>query len=33
MTKLLRETVMTMVHDAVMSGYQGQKKTKDRIWR
>jgi len=31
--KGLRETVMTMAHDAVMSGYQGQKKTKDRIWR
>jgi len=25
--------VMTMAHDAVMSGYQGRKKTKDRIWR
>jgi len=22
-----------MAHDAVMSGHQGQKKTKDRIWR
>ena len=31
--KGLRETVMTMAHDAVMSGHQGQKKTKDRIWR
>jgi len=29
--KGLRETVMTMAHDAVMSGHQGQKKTKDRI--
>jgi len=26
--KGLRETVMTMAHDAVMSGHQGQKKTK-----
>jgi len=24
--KGLRETVMTMVHDAMMSGHQGQKK-------
>jgi len=31
--KGLRGTVMTMAHDAVMSGHQGQKKTKDRIWR
>ena len=31
--KGLRETVMTMAHDAVVSGHQGQKKTKDRIWR
>jgi len=31
--KGLRETVMTMAHDAVISGHQGQKKTKDRIWR
>jgi len=31
--KALRERVMTMAHDAVMSGHQGQKKTKDRIWR
>jgi len=31
--KGLRETVMMMAHDAVMSGHQGQKKTKDRIWR
>jgi len=31
--KGLRETVMTMAHDAVMSVHQGQKKTKDRIWR
>jgi len=29
----LRETVMTMTHNAMMSGHQGQKKTKDRIWR
>jgi len=29
--KGLRETVMMMAHDAVMSGHQGQKKTKDRI--
>jgi len=29
----LRETVMTMAHDAVMSGHQGQKKTKDSICR
>jgi len=26
--KGLRETVMTLVHDAVMSGHQGQKKNK-----
>jgi len=26
--KGLRETVMTMAHDAVMSGYQGQKRRK-----
>jgi len=25
--------MMTMAHDAVMSGPEGQKKTKDRIWR
>ena len=31
--KGLRETVTTMAHDEVMSGHQGQKKTKDRIWR
>jgi len=31
--KELREMVMTMAYDAVMSGHQGQKKTKDRIWR
>jgi len=31
--KGLRETVMTMAHDAVTIGHQGQKKTKDRIWR
>jgi len=31
--KGLRETVMTMAHDAVMSGHPGQKKTKDRICR
>jgi len=31
--KGLREKVITMAHDAVMSGHQGQKKTKDRIWR
>ena len=30
--KGLREKVMTMAHDAVTSGHQGQKKTKDRIW-
>jgi len=29
----LTETVMTIAHDAVMSRHQGQKKTKDRIWR
>jgi len=31
--KGLREKVMTMAHDARMRGHQGQKKTKDRIWR
>ena len=31
--KGLRETVTTMAHDAVMCVHQGQKKTKDRIWR
>jgi len=31
--KGLRETVTTMAHDAVTSGHQGQKKTKDIIWR
>jgi len=30
--KRLRGTVMTMAHDAVMSGHQRQKKRKDRIW-
>jgi len=31
--KGLRDTVMTMAHDIVMSGHQGQKNTKDGIWR
>jgi len=31
--KALREKVLMMAHDAVMSGHQGQKKTKDRIWK
>ena len=31
--KGLREKVMTMAHDAAMSGHQGQKKTEDRISR
>ena len=31
--KELREKVLMMAHDAVMSGHQGRKKTKDRIWR
>jgi len=31
--KRLRDKVMTMAHDAVMSGHQGRKKTKDKIWR
>jgi len=31
--KGLRETVMKMAHDAAMSGHQGQKKTKETIWR
>ena len=31
--KVQIEPVMTMAHDAVISGHQGQKKTKDRIWR
>jgi len=31
--KALREGVTTMAHDAVMIGHQGQRKTKDRIWR
>jgi len=31
--KVQIEPVMTMAHDAVMSGHQGQKKTKDSIWR
>ena len=28
----LREKVMKLAHDTVMSGHQGCKKTKDRIW-
>jgi len=28
----LRERVTKLAHDTVMSGHQGQKKTKDRIW-
>ena len=31
--KGLRKTAMTMAHDAVMHEHQGQKKTKDSIWR
>ena len=31
--KGLRETVLMLAHDAVMSGHQRQKKTKDRILR
>ena len=31
--KVLKEKVMTMFHDAVMSGHQGSKKTKERIRR
>jgi len=31
--KGLREKVLMMAHDAVMSGHQGQKKTTDRIWK
>jgi len=31
--KRLRETVMTMAHDALMRGHQGREKTKDTIWR
>jgi len=29
----LREKVLMMAHNTVMSGHQGQKKTKDRIWK
>jgi len=29
----LREKVLKMAHEAVISGHQGRKKTKDRIWR
>ena len=29
----LREQVLKMADEAVMSGHQGGKKTKDRIWR
>jgi len=28
----LRERVMKLAHDTLMSGHQGRKKTKDRIW-
>jgi len=31
--KGLREKVLMMVNDALMSGHQGRKKTKDRIWK
>ena len=31
--KGLREKVMAIAHDAVMSGHQGWRKTKDRIRR
>ena len=29
----LREKILNMAHEAVTSGHQGRKKTKDRNWR
>jgi len=29
----LRDRVLKMAHDTVMSGHQGRKKTRDRVWR